>query len=65
MIGRLLSHTNVHMTARYAHLANNPLKSAANHIANRIADIAWESARSHGMLFDAQDCPYGHKNLMS
>ena len=40
MIGKLLGHTNVHMTARYAHLANDPLKSAANRIANRIADVA-------------------------
>ena len=40
MIGKLLGHTNVHMTARYAHLANDPLKSAAIRIANRIADVA-------------------------
>ena len=40
MIGKLLGHTNVHMTARYAHLANDPLKSAANRIANRIAEVA-------------------------
>ncbi len=33
MIGKLLGHTNVYMTARYAHLANDPLKSAANRIA--------------------------------
>ena len=40
MIGKLLGHSNVHMTARYAHLANDPLKSAANRIANRIAEVA-------------------------
>ncbi|MDE0256331.1 MAG: tyrosine-type recombinase/integrase [Rhodospirillaceae bacterium] len=40
MIGKLLGHTNVHMTARYAHLANDPLKSAANRIANRIAAVS-------------------------
>ncbi len=40
MIGKLLGHTNVHMTARYAHLANDPLKSAANRIANRIAEVS-------------------------
>ena len=40
MIGKLLGHTNVHMTARYAHLANDPLKSAANRIASRIAEVA-------------------------
>lgn len=33
MIGKLLGHTNVHMIARYAHLANDPLKSTANRIA--------------------------------
>ena len=40
MIGKLLGHSNMHMTARYAHLANDPLKSAANRIANRIAEVA-------------------------
>ena len=36
MIGKLLGHTRGQTTARYAHLANDPLKAAAN----RIADIA-------------------------
>ena len=40
MIGKLLGHTTVHMTARYAHLADDPLKSAANRIASRIAEVA-------------------------
>ena len=40
LLGKLLGHSNVHMTARYAHLANDPLKSAANRIANRIAEVA-------------------------
>ncbi len=40
MIGKLLGHNHVHTTARYAHLANDPLKSAANRIASRIAEIA-------------------------
>jgi len=35
MIGKLLGHTNVHMTARHARLANDPLKSAANRITGR------------------------------
>ena len=39
MIGELLGHTQVQTTARYAHLANDPVKSAANRIANRIADV--------------------------
>ena len=40
MIGKLLGHNKVETTARYAHLANDPLKAAANRIASRIADIA-------------------------
>ena len=40
MIGNLLGHNKVETTARYAHLANDPLKAAADRIASRIADIA-------------------------
>ena len=40
MIGKLLGHTQVQTTARYAHLANDPVKSAANRIASRIAEMA-------------------------
>ena len=40
MIGKLLGHTQVQTTARYAHLANDPVKAAANRIANRIAEIS-------------------------
>ncbi len=39
MIGKLLGHTQVQTTARYAHLADDPVKSAANRIASRIADV--------------------------
>ena len=39
MIGKLLGHTQVQTTARYAHLANDPIKSAANRIASRIAEV--------------------------
>ena len=39
MIGELLGHTQVQTTARYAHLANDPLKAAENRIANRIAEV--------------------------
>ena len=39
MIGKLLGHTQVQTTARYAHLANDPVKSAANRISSRIADV--------------------------
>ena len=40
MIGKLLGHTQVQTTARYAHLANDPVKSAANRIASRIAEAS-------------------------
>ena len=40
MIGKLLGHSKVQTTARYAHLANDPLKAAANRIAGRIAEVA-------------------------
>ena len=39
MIGKLLGHSKVQTTARYAHLANDPLKAAANRIASRIAKV--------------------------
>ena len=39
MIGKLLGHTQVQTTARYAHLASDPVKSAANRIASRIAKV--------------------------
>ena len=37
MIGKLLGHTQVQTTARYAHLASDPVKSAAEKISKRIA----------------------------
>ena len=40
MIGKLLGHNKVETTSRYAHLANDPLKAAANRIATRIAKVA-------------------------
>ena len=40
MIGKLLGHNRVTTTSRYAHLANDPVKAAANRIASRIADVA-------------------------
>ena len=38
MIAKLLGYTQVQTTARYAHLANDPVKAAANRI--RIAEIS-------------------------
>ncbi len=37
MIGKLLGHTQVQTTARYAHLASDPMRTAANDIAGAIA----------------------------
>ncbi len=36
MIGKLLGHTQVQTTARYAHLADNPVKSAADRVSETI-----------------------------
>ena len=36
MIGKLLGHTQVQTTARYAHLAANPVKQAADDVANSL-----------------------------
>ena len=40
VISKLLGHTSAYMTARCAHHANDPVKSAANRIANRIAKVS-------------------------
>ena len=40
MIGKLLGHNKVETTVRYAHLANDPLKVAANRIVSRIVGMA-------------------------
>ena len=37
MIGKLLGHTQVQTTARYAHLAADPVKDAADRVAENIA----------------------------
>src|SRR5262249_27225112 len=37
MIGKLLGHTQVQTTARYAHLASEPVKAAAQRISDEIA----------------------------
>ena len=39
MIGKLLGHSQVQTTARYAHLAGDPVKAAADRIAGRIARV--------------------------
>ena len=37
MIGKLLGHTQVQTTARYAHLAADPVKLAADAVSSQIA----------------------------
>ena len=39
MIGKLLGHTQVQTTARYAHLAADPVKAAAERVMSNIASI--------------------------
>ena len=45
MIGKLLGHTQVQTTARYAHLANESVKASGSRIADSIGDdiLAGES----------------------
>jgi integrase len=38
IIGKMLGHTQAATTARYAHLASDPVKAAAATVAGRIAD---------------------------
>ncbi len=38
MIGKLLGHTQVQTTARYAHLANDPVKAAAGRVSDTIGE---------------------------
>src|SRR6266481_4587722 len=46
MIGKLLGHTQVQTTARYAHLAADPVKQAADKIAERLAGALWNGPSS-------------------
>ena len=39
MIGKMLGHTQVQTTARYAHLAADPVKAAAERVTSNIASI--------------------------
>lgn len=38
MVGKLLGHTQVQTTARYAHLADDPVREAAEHVGAQLAD---------------------------
>ena len=44
MIGKLLGHTQVQTTARYAHLAADPVKAAAEQVASNIAAFLNQAA---------------------
>ena len=39
LLGKLLGHTQVQTTARYAHLAADPVKAAAERVTSNIASI--------------------------
>ena len=45
IIGKLLGHSDLKTTARYAHLADDPVKAAANRISGTIADAMAGSPR--------------------
>ena len=45
MIGKLLGHTQVQTTARYAHLAADPVKSTADQVSASIAAALNHAAR--------------------
>jgi hypothetical protein len=64
MIGKLLGHTQVQTTARYAHLASDPVKQAATKISDRLAlallgtvddPNAKKPQHSHPSIDDAND----------
>ncbi len=50
MIGKLLGHTQVQTTARYAHLARNSIQNAAARIADSIGDSLAEGADPTGEI---------------
>ncbi|WP_363091363.1 tyrosine-type recombinase/integrase [Nitrobacter sp. 62-23] len=45
MIGKLLGHTQVQTTARYAHLASDAVKQAADKISERLAAALFSTSR--------------------
>lgn len=48
MIGKLLGHTQIQTTARYAHLASDPMKAAANKISDRLASALLSATEDLG-----------------
>ena len=63
MIGKLLGHTQVQTTARYAHLASDPVKQAATKISDRLAsallgvtnDLNAKKGQSSHVLIENQE----------
>ena len=56
MIGKLLGHTQIQTTARYAHLAADPVKDAATRISRRLAASLFDQ-REHETMGEASDEP--------
>lgn len=50
MIGALLGHSNARTTSRYAHLADDPKRSAANRMSGQIADALGVSTENNVVL---------------
>jgi integrase len=55
MIGKLLGHTQTSTTARYAHLANDPVKAAAASVAARIDGALSGRSASVARLLERED----------
>jgi integrase len=55
MIGKLLGHTQVQTTKRYAHLADDPVKKASEHIGNAIAGMMEGNGRTTGNTSDGEN----------
>ena len=45
MIGKLLGHTQVQTTARYAHLARDSIQTAAARITGALGETCWPNQR--------------------
>ena len=58
MIAKLLGHTQVQTTARYAHLAADPVKEAAGRISGRLAASLFGQARATEETDVAQDATF-------
>jgi len=57
MIGKLLGHTQIQTTARYAHLASDPMKAAANKISDRLASALFVAHEEPGSKEPASELP--------